>query len=95
MSIVFSPLPPASLSFYGSRTLSEAESDFNRESIIVQSPKLPVIFEGKEMDLRFSTLNESDVFDDEIEEEEESAFGPIVVHSVSIVNVNPGAMDDN
>jgi hypothetical protein len=84
---------PTSLSFYGSRTLSEAESDFNRESIIVQSPKLPVIFEGKEMDLRFSTLN--DVFDDEIEEEEESVFGPIVVHSVSIVKVNPGAMDDN
>ena len=73
--------------------MSEAESDFNRESIIVQSPKLPVIFEGKEMDLRFSTLN--DVFDDEIEEEEESVFGPIVVHSVSIVKVNPGAMDDN
>ena len=69
--------------------MSEAESDFNRES---KSPKLPVIFEGKEMVLRF---NESDVFDDEMEEEEESAFGPIVVHSVSIVKVNPGAMDDN
>ena len=92
MSIVFSPLPPASLSFYGSRTLSEAESDFNR---VVRIPELPVIFEGKEMDLRFSTLNESDEFDDEIEEEEESAFGPIVVHSVSIVKVNPGAMGDN
>ena len=75
--------------------MSEAESDFKRESIIVQSPTLPVIFEGKEMDLRFSTVNEDAIFSDDSEEEEESAFGPTVVHSVSIVKVNPGATDEN
>ena len=73
--------------------LSEAESDFIRGSIIVQSPTLPVIFERKEMDLKFSNLDEDDVFEDKIEEE--STFGSTVVESVSTVKVNPGAIDDN
>ena len=47
------------------------------------------------MDLRFSTVNEDDILSDDSEEEEESAFGPTVVHSVSIVKVNPGATYEN
>ena len=85
------------MSFYGSRSssiFSEAESDFKRESIIVQSP-LPVIFEGKEIELKFSNLTEEneDDFDDD-SEEDETAFGPVVVQSKSIIKVNPGALDD-
>ena len=76
-----------------SSVLSEAESDFNHGSIIVQSPNLPVIFEGKEMDLNFSSLDENDAFEDEIEVE--SAFGSTVVQYVSTMKVNPGAINDN
>ena len=93
-SIVKHLLPPtASLSNRTSSVLSEAESDFIRGSIIVQSPNLPVIIERKEMDQKFSSLDEDDVFEDEIEEE--SAFRTTATQSVSTMKVNPGAIDDN
>ena len=86
---------PASLKFYGSRSssfVSESESTFNRESIIVHNPTLPVIFEGKEIELKFSHLVEEDILE---EEEDESTFGPTVVESQSIIKVNHGATDDD
>ena len=88
----------ASFSFSGSRTssiLSEAESEFKRESIIVQSP-LPVIYEGKEIELTFSNLTEENehVMEDD-SEEEESVFGSTVVESIMTIKVNPGAISDD
>ena len=67
--------------------MSEAESDFSRDSVIVQKP-LPVITEEREMDLKCSTLHKDDVCGEDNEKEEKSTFGASVV-------ANPGAIDDN
>ena len=95
MIILFS-FVTASLTFHSNRTssiLSEAESEFNRESIIIQSPNLPVIFEGQEIELRFSNLEEVSESDDDFDEEE-TTLGPTFVESKSVVKVNPGAIDN-
>ena len=61
----------------------------------MQSP-LPVIYEGKEIELTFSKLteeNEDVMYDDS--EEEESVFGPPVVESSMTIKANPGAISDD
>ena len=65
--------------------MSVTESAFTGESIILQSPKFPVTFEGKDIKLQFFNL------DEEEKEENESTFGPVVVESKTIIKVNPGA----
>ena len=65
--------------------MSVTESTFAGKSIIIQRPKFPVIFEGKDIKLQFFNL------DEEEKEENESTFGPVVVESKTIIKVNPGA----
>ena len=74
-----------------SSSLTESESEWRSESIIIQkNPKLPVIFEGKEVELKFLELNEESEY-------EESEFGPDdndddVVVSQTIVKVDLAAI---
>lgn len=62
-----------------SSCVSEAESEWRGETTIVRNP-LPVILEGKEVELKFSDIRESDY--------EESEFGADDIESDSIVKVN-------
>ena len=81
----------ASLSFSGSRptSISESESEWRSASIIVRNPQLPVIFEGKEIELKLADLDE----ESDYEKEDESVFGP-VVETTSTIKVNIGAVDN-
>ena len=74
-----------------SSSLTESESEWRSESIIIQNPKLPVIFEGKEVELKFLELNEESEY-------EESEFGPDdndddALESQAIVKVDLAAIE--
>ena len=75
-------------SHHHSRTssVSASESEWRSESIIFHNPtKLPVIFEGKEINLTLSELEN---------EYEDSEFGPDeVIESECVVEVNVTAAD--
>lgn len=70
-----------SLSTSSLRRHSGSESEWRKESIIVQNP-LPVILEGKEM------------FPDIESNYEESVFGDNDMQSENIIKVNLAAIDD-
>ena len=57
-------------SFRGSTlsSISETESEWRSESIIIRNPQMPVIFEGKEVELKLAAV-------DEESENEETVFG--------------------
>ena len=81
------------MKLYGNKTssfVSVTESAFTSESIILESPKFPVTFEGKDIKLQFFNLDEALSLDEEEKEENESTFGPVVVESKTIIKVNPG-----
>ena len=52
-----------------SSSITESQSEWRSESIIVRNPKLPVISEGKELELKFLELNEESEY-------KESEFRP-------------------
>ena len=59
------------LKFFRGSTLSsisETESEWRSKSIIIRNPQMPVIFEGKEGELKLAAL-------DEESENEETVFG--------------------
>ena len=62
--------------------MSGTENTFTDESSIIQRPKFPVTFEGK--DIKLQLFNP----DDQGKKENESALGPVVVKT--IIKVNPG-----
>ena len=52
-----------------SSSITESESEWCSESISIRNPKLPVISEGKELELKFLELNEESEY-------KESEFRP-------------------
>ena len=65
-------------------SVSESESEWRSESIIVQNP-LAVILEEREVGLKLSDIGESDY--------EESVFGDDDVESENVIKVNLAAVD--
>ena len=80
----------ATVKVYGNKTSSfelETESASNGESIIEPSSKFPVISEEKE--IMPNNLDEKE------RKKNESTFRPAAVEHKCIIEVNPGATDNN